>query len=274
MKEKKLAIVILNYLNYTDTIECIESVLDMNYNIEGIVVVDNASTNESYTVLKRKYKHNEMVHILKAGKNYGFAKGNNIGIRYARTRLGADYVFVTNNDTVFIEQDYFDKLYQYTAENIAVMGSRIKLRDGKYQGLSSVNISYGNLLLQFLIDSFLSFGCSGLLVEILEKWKKKPDVQILHGCALLFTPIFFEHYEGFYPNTFLYHEEEILYLMCQKYGLKQRFVKDALIFHKEDCSSEMSFNNNSKVLRKYSRNSLLHVFFVKLQNDKSRRNCK
>ena len=77
---KKISIVILNYINYKDTIECIESIFEMNYRYEGIVVVDNNSENESVKILNKKYKDNKKIIIVKARHNYGFAKGNNIGI--------------------------------------------------------------------------------------------------------------------------------------------------------------------------------------------------
>ena len=49
---QKLGIVILNYLNYKDTIECVNSILNMGYPVEGIVIVDNHSENDSFKILK------------------------------------------------------------------------------------------------------------------------------------------------------------------------------------------------------------------------------
>ena len=43
--------------------------------------------------------------------------------------------------------------------------------------------------------------------------KKK---KVLHGCGLLFTPNYFKFYDGFYPRTFLYAEEMILFFLFQK----------------------------------------------------------
>ena len=55
----KIAVVILNYLNYQDTIECVNSLLIIpqiwDY-VVGIVVVDNHSWNESYEILFNTYK--------------------------------------------------------------------------------------------------------------------------------------------------------------------------------------------------------------------------
>ena len=67
----------------------------------------------------------------------------------------------------------------------------------------------------------------------------------------MFTPDFFNYYEGFYPRTFLYFEEIILYLMCQEKNLKQVYVDDAEIFHKVHGSSEVSFGNDRATISKY-----------------------
>ena len=52
---RRLAIVVLNYLNYKDTIECVDSILEMQYSICGIVIVENGSHNESWRMLKKIY---------------------------------------------------------------------------------------------------------------------------------------------------------------------------------------------------------------------------
>lgn len=261
-----LAIVVLNYLNYWDTIECVDSIIEQQYDICGIVIVDNASDNDSLKKLIRRYRYNSKIHIIKARKNYGFAKGNNIGIQYARSRLNAEYVFVTNNDTIFVESDYFKKLLAYDAEKVGVIGSQIRLKDGKRQGWVSANVSFHNLILQYIIESLYMIGCNKILIDILEDQKKKNNQNILHGCALLFTPTFFRYYDGFYSHTFLYHEEEILYLLCQRHGLKQVYVRDAVIYHKEDCSSAISFNNDNKKMKSFSRKSIKHIILVKFYN--------
>ena len=44
---KKLGVVILNYMNYQDTIECTESFLKQEYPELEIVIVDNHSDNNA-----------------------------------------------------------------------------------------------------------------------------------------------------------------------------------------------------------------------------------
>jgi len=45
---KKVGIVILNYKNWQDTIECLESVFQLDYECRQLFVVDNDSQNDSF----------------------------------------------------------------------------------------------------------------------------------------------------------------------------------------------------------------------------------
>lgn len=241
-----VAIVILNYLNYEDTIECVDSILDMQYAICGVVVVDNGSENQSYEKLKDKYNNYNNIVVISSGANLGYAKGNNVGITYARRYLNADYVLAVNNDTIFTDKNYIDGLLSNYSKGVGVLGSKIVLKNGeqgplvRYKGLKATLYHYINEL---------SYHCGSCFDFIINK--KKPVV-VLHGCSLMFTPDFFKSYKGFYKKTFLYGEEDILYYMCRCKGLRQIYVPEVQIFHKEDMSSLMSFKNDSSVFRQYS----------------------
>ena len=104
------------------------------------------------------------------------------------------------------------------------------------------------------------------LFHIMYLVSKKQQVQILHGCCLLFTPIFFEHYDGLYSKTFLYAEEQILYLMCTYAGIQQAYVPECSIYHKEDQSSQMSFQNDKHIDIKYNLQSYKYVVLWAIKN--------
>lgn len=92
----KVSIVILNWNGLTDTAECLESLKKVTYPSYDVIVVDNASQGEDVKLLREKF--GDYIHIIRNDSNYGFAKGNNIGIRYA-LQNGAAYVLLLNNDT-------------------------------------------------------------------------------------------------------------------------------------------------------------------------------
>lgn len=245
MIEKRVAIVILNYLNYKDTIECIDSIEKMKYSLCGIVVVDNASNNNSVEKIRKACFGKKSIYFLRTHRNLGYAKGNNVGIHYARKYLRADYILVVNNDTLFIQKDYIERLLRAHQKGVAVIGSKILLCDG-IQGQFIENFSLRDNLVK-CVNRFTD--SKGHCFDF--PYKTYEYSYILNGCVLMFTPDFFNYYEGFYPRTFLYFEEIILYLMCQEKNLKQVYVDDAEIFHKVHGSSEVSFGNDRATISKY-----------------------
>jgi len=88
-------VLVLNWNNWKDTNECLTSLQGLNYANRTVIVLDNGSTDGS--VQRIREKHPE-VEVMELGENFGFAKGNNAGIRAALDR-GAEYVWVLNNDT-------------------------------------------------------------------------------------------------------------------------------------------------------------------------------
>lgn len=109
---KKVYTIILNWNGLQDTIECIHSLEKVKYKYHKIIIIDNASTDNSVSELSRQFPNYTLI---KNKSNLGFAEGNNIGIRYALDS-GADYVFLLNNDTT-VAPDVIDNLVAYAKKN-------------------------------------------------------------------------------------------------------------------------------------------------------------
>lgn len=90
-------IIVLNWNGLTDTLACLDSLRHLHYAERRVVVVDNGSTDGSVAALRRATPP-LAIEIIEAGRNLGYAGGNNLGIRYALDR-GADFILVLNNDT-------------------------------------------------------------------------------------------------------------------------------------------------------------------------------
>ena len=83
---------------------CLGSLRDSETPVETIVI-DNASSDGTVDYIKERFPD---VHLIESKENLGFAKANNIGIRYAIDQ-SADYVFLLNQDA-WVELDTFEKL--------------------------------------------------------------------------------------------------------------------------------------------------------------------
>ena len=73
-----VGIVLLNWNGWQDTLECLRSLRRMDYRACRILIVDNGSTDDSVTQLKKACPE---LNIIETHRNLGFAAGNNVGIR-------------------------------------------------------------------------------------------------------------------------------------------------------------------------------------------------
>jgi GT2 family glycosyltransferase len=103
MKEKitpgnlpKVTIITLNWNRKEDTIECINSLLELEYPDYEIVVVDNGSIDGSAKAFRETFPD---ITVIENKENLGYALGFNTGIKYALEQ-NVKYVLILNNDTV------------------------------------------------------------------------------------------------------------------------------------------------------------------------------
>lgn len=251
---KNIVVVILNYLAYWETEKCITSIMNKQLKISNIVIVDNASDNESYRVLSQKYSDVGNIKVLHAHRNYGFAKGNNIGIRYARTVLGADYVLLLNSDIVITDEQYLDKLLKVETEQTAVIGSRVLLPDGTGKLLTNAAYSTWDVLLT-CVGAYVT---NPMILRMIKRMMDNRKIKRVNGCAFLLTPAFFSKYDGLYPYTFLYCEEHILTVMIDKAEMYTGFADDACVFHNENQSAKILFDDYDEERFRQNRRSSWH----------------
>jgi len=66
---------------------------------------------------------------------------------------------------------------------------------------------------------------------------------LLHGCCLVFSRDFFKVYDGFWEGTFLYAEEEILYYLAAKSGLRMLYSPEVTCIHKEAVTTRKLYGD-------------------------------
>lgn len=106
-KNKSVSIVILNYNGISDTIECIESLNKISTPEFNVIIVDNGSKEDEAKIIKSKLGNG--VITIRSDTNFGFAGGNNLGIKYALGHIFSEYTLLLNNDTI-VEPNFLSKL--------------------------------------------------------------------------------------------------------------------------------------------------------------------
>jgi len=278
----KIVFVILHYETLSDTQECIESLLKyLNQNIQ-IVVVDNGSINGKLNGLESQYKEEKNIYFLYSKKNLGFANGNNIGYGFAKYKLGADIIVLANNDLIFKQEDFVEKLTEaYDKTEFDVAGPQIiSLVDHKNQ--NPVRVQYSDLadlnkrLIKFQILYILSRFNLDLRIqkriakEVVEfKPGEQEDFQ-LHGACMFFAGKYLERYEGLCDKTFMYGEENILKYIVNQEHMQMKYLQNLVVYHKEGASTGVVYGkgkekrqfyykwniNSCKILKKMMKHGL------------------
>ena len=264
INNQKIVFLILHYIVEKETIKCVESIIENidtpNYEI---VIVDNASPNNSYAELKNKFSSNKKIHLLQTEKNLGFTGGNNVGFKFAK-ELNADYICMMNNDTYLIQKDFFNTvLEEYNKSKFGVLGPEIHLPNGKIEKVQKNLISLKKLKLNTiklrvkLIANFLhlenvfnkldSKRKSDSTNYLLDGVSRTENV-VLHGCCLVFSPKYIKKFDGLDQKTFLYREEEFLYLKIYSNNMISVYNPKLKIFHNE-MQSTMKVKKTTKSIR-------------------------
>ena len=141
MNQPRVAIVVLNWNGWQDTLACVASLQALEYANFHIVLVDNGSTDGSMQEFQRALPS---VELLQTGANLGFGGGCNVGIRHALAS-GAEYIWLINSDAV-VDPGALSAMVRLAQENSALgaVGSvlfdadavdRVQLWGGGHVGL-------------------------------------------------------------------------------------------------------------------------------------------
>ena len=220
---KKICFVILNYKTYKEAIACAMSVLTtQKYSDINIIIVDNGSPNDSAEQLENYFKHEQRVHVIVSDENLGFAKGNNLGIKYAREHFEPDFIVIANSDIIFEQSDYCEKVVEiYERKPYAILGGDIIDAD-RVQHFNPVARNRIYTIPYMRKQALVSEGKAWLyriikLLHMKKKVENKEEVAtrevegksvvansrveeelenvLLHGCCMVFSKDFFQKLE-------------------------------------------------------------------------------
>ncbi|MDF1497840.1 MAG: glycosyltransferase family 2 protein [Patescibacteria group bacterium] len=240
--QKEVYIIVLNWNGKKDTLECLESLKNIDYKNYKIIVVDNNSQDGSVSEIKKKYFKTI---VIENENNLGFAGGNNIGIKYA-TENKADYILLLNNDTT-VEKIFLNELVKVgdSDKNIGLVGSKIYF----YDEPNRIWFAGGKV-------NWLKNGGTHIGLDIIDngQFDKKKEVDYLTGCCLLIKRELIEKIGALSEDYFLYYEDTDYSLRAQNAGYKCVYVPDSIIYHKISRSTKPG---SSSYIYYHTRNGLV-----------------
>ena len=245
--EPFVSIITLNYDQAEVTREFLESGKKLDYRNYEILVCDMGSAVSPDTVLNVADYPN--TRLLYAGRNLGFAGGNNWGMH----QTGAGFIFLVNNDAV-LTADLIRLLLEpfFRDPSIGVVCPKIKYFSNphiiQYAGFRPMNMFTGRT------------ATIGDLQQDDGRYDVSGPTASAHGSAMMIKREVIEKTGMFPVKFFLYYEEWDWSERIRKAGYKIWYQSAAIIYHKD--SRTVGEKNQLKVYY-HTRNRILFM----------RRNC-
>ncbi|MCC7359773.1 MAG: glycosyltransferase family 2 protein [Anaerolineales bacterium] len=204
-------VIVLHWQDLADTAACLEALRAQTGVVCQVGLVDNDPGEPARALA------GPGVHYLAAGRNLGYAEGNNLGLRYALDH-GAAYLLVLNNDTVAPPEMCGRLLEAVEADE------RIGL-------VCPTIASWAQPALRFTPSIDWACGQAG------ETWMPANDaatrpVDYASGCALLARAAAVRAVGLFDAAYFAYYEDVDWSLRFQEAGYRTLIVPETCVYHK------------------------------------------
>jgi N-acetylglucosaminyl-diphospho-decaprenol L-rhamnosyltransferase len=264
-------------LNYNDAQSCLNLVnkIEQYKNIDKIILVDNLSTDDSYSHLLKL--QNSKIDVIQTNHNGGYSYGNNYGCFWAINKYSPDYLTICNPD-IYFEEDVLE-------EFISIMNRE------KEKFVSAISCqmnceSTPNLLSTWKLPKYSDCILNNLTIlrkiigdrtiyrknELNQTTPVKVDV--LAGSFFIIRSKAFTSVKGFDDSVFLYNEENILSKKLKEKGWSNLYLNYLSYDHYHSISINKSFSSEAKKLdlayksrliycEKYLKiNKIKKIFFV------------
>lgn len=239
-------VLILNYNDALTTLDYINRI--KNYqNIRKILVVDNFSTDESFSLLSDSTSNFNNVEIISSKINGGYGKGNNYGIRYLINNYNSKYILLSNPD-VIVEENTINNLEKFLEEkkDYAIVAPFMLDKDG----IRQINTAFR---IQKVWDYIFSFELiwskyfsSQFYKNIYKENGGYLDVDGVSGSLFMMNANNMFNHGMFDENIFLYCEEITLAIKLKKASLKTALLLKDSFIHNHSVSISKSYDTEVK----------------------------
>lgn len=216
--------IIVSYKNEEMTCRYVNEELKKCPEVDHIVIVNNAATEESNETLRHSIPdseissgeeyHGSKVIILYNKVNQGFARGNNQGALFVDHFIHSQYILFSNDDIVINSDDVISRLIRQreSDDSIGCFAPKILKTDGSSQG----PFPYWSLWKRYGLYTIYPI-CMRWAPKMMDRRKKNQTQQTvsgfyntLVGCFFMVELSDFMRAGMMDERTFLYREEEIL----------------------------------------------------------------
>ncbi len=227
-----VAAVVVNWNGKDDTVVCLTSLKKIRK--PGVkftaIVVDNGSTNDSVSIIKNAHP---WVTLVTTGKNLGFTGGNNVGIKKAMA-VGADYVWLLNNDTI-VDPGVLSFLSAFEDKTVGIVGSKIYFAPGHEYHKDKYKPDEKGKVFWYaggLVDWKNMYASHRGVDEVDHgQYDEVVDSPFVTGCSLIVRREVVEKIGVLDDKYFLYTEDLDFCLRAKRAGWRLLYYPESVVWH-------------------------------------------
>jgi GT2 family glycosyltransferase len=265
---KSCSIVIVNWNSGEQLKDCLDSISNTKktmFKLDRVVVVDNASSDNS----AKNIKLHDVVEVIKKKKNLGFSKACNIGA----SKVNSDFILFLNPDTLLYKDTLdilFQQIKQEDEDNIGIYGVQLQDSRGEIQRTCARFPSVWNFLVR-------SLGLNKINSRVFQSYamhdwdhKESKIVDEVIGAFFLVKSYLFRDLGGFNEAYFVYYEELDFAKRSHTLGYKTKYIAESQAFHKGGGVSEqvkakrLFYNLKSRMIYSFEHFGKIKGLFVML----------
>lgn len=246
------AIIILNYNDGANTKKLAEHIKS-HETFSHIILVDNCSTDDSFSVMKSLV--DDKIDVIQTTANQGYACGNNYGAWYAIEYYQPDYLFIANPD-IMVTNDVASDIVN-TLQTNPEYGALSCIVN---QGYNVWNLPGFLGMIESLFLIWFNLDKKAIKQRLLSSSRSLEPVGVVEGSFFCIRRSAFEQINGFDNRTFLYVEENILARRLKNFGYMVGVLTTARYDHYHSVSIKKEY--------RASKARAFHLFYdsMKLYN--------
>lgn len=212
MKSPLVSIIIVTHNSADYILECINSIKKSNYKSIEIILVDNASSDNTLQIVDKE--KNNKLRIIKNDHNLGYAHANN----QAANISNGEFLFIINPDTR-VEPDFLPPLIEQMnkSESIAVCQPLVYLFDKKTVNLTGKETHY--------------LGFDWIRDYKSKRKLRNEQIYSFSGSGVLIRKSIYVKLGGYDDLYFMYYEDSDLSWKLNLFGKKILFTPKSVLYH-------------------------------------------
>ena len=244
---------VLNWNRPDQTLACLKSLESLEYDHYHIVVVDNASQDDSVALLSGI----EHVSFIQSAENRGYAGGHQLAAECAQAD-GAQLLWILNNDLTVQPDTLRELVTAYQAHPSGIYGS-VPLQSASITDIDSAAVQFPRKYFRMPFRQQLFVLRPYDTYHRLFPERRPQAVASLSGASLLIPLRVIEQYGFMDTSYFLYLEEVDYCFRLRQHNIPSIVVPTSIVFHRRSQSSEENEAVKCMIIYYRTRNQLLFI---------------